>query len=825
MAAHSADVDAIVVGAFDATLAGSGKVAAGISLVALGGYGRRELSPGSDLDLLLLCRGWSSSDITQLNRAVMYPLWDSGRELGDRVREPRDVVRNFDKIDEVCALLDARLLAGDRGLFSELQSMVDRRLEGSRSALVSALAAATAERHLRYGHGGHLLEPNIRDSAGGLRDIHTLGWASKLYGGDGIDDLVAQGQLSSIDADLVRAARCFLLRLRIELHLLTGRHQDQLYLAEQDEIAGLLHYEALEGRPRADRLMQELFEHARQVHAVTDSFWDRLTHPGRRRRWRPTRTENIGDGCVIQEGRLEVVAVTRPQDDIAGWLNVFRRSIRHNAHIGRATLNRLHTELADGPIAWSAEGRKTFIDILQSGVGGVLALEAMDLSGLLVALIGEWEAIRAYPQRDLYHRYTVDRHLFAAVAELATSRSVDERDVHDAWSRVPDADALFLAALVHDIGKGRPGDHSVVGAGLAAQVAARLGFDEAATTDVTDLVRDHLLLAETATRRDLNDPRTILETAARVKDDRRLAMLYLLTRADSLATGPEAWSSFRSSLVRELYLRTREHLTGARPADVVPASERLGEMAEILGLSREDTAHLVGPMPESWMLTFDAEAAARQLELLRLPLAPTLGQTGVRTAVHHAEEADEFIVIAPDRPGLFATVAGVLALRGLDVHDCEIFTRSDGVAVEVFRVMGAHGSVPDERWARLRSDIAGALDGTLDLDAALTTKAAQSKRRREGKRVRTPAQIVVDNAVSATHTVVEIHTQDRVGLLRLVTKALADEGCDLSLAKVATYGIQVVDVFYVRDLAGNKITDDVRISSIRARLQTALAAP
>jgi [protein-PII] uridylyltransferase len=482
-------------------------------------------------------------------------------------------------------------------------------------------------------------------------------------------------------------------------------------------------------------------------------------------------------------------------------------------------LNRLHEALAEGPVSWSPEGRAAFVDILQSGIRGILALEAMDLSGLLVALIPEWQAIRAFPQRDLYHRYTVDRHLFAATAELASSRSLEELDVHDAWSRVPHADGLFLAALFHDIGKGRGGDHSIVGADLAASIVARMGPDPEELDDVTFLVRNHLALAETAMRRDLNDPKTVGEIGELVADQRRLAMLYLLTRADSLATGPEAWSSFRSSLVRELYVRVRESLGGAPVTDTAPASERLGELADVLDVSREDAARVIGPMPESWMAVFDAAAAARQLDLLRTPV-----QHGeVRTAVHHAEEADEFIVVAPDRPGLFATVAGVLALRGVDIHDCEIYTRSDGIAVEVFRVMGAHGAVPDERWAALASDITGAIDGSLDLDAALSKKSAQSRRRREPKRRDQPAHVVLDNSVSSTHTVVEVHTEDRVGLLRLITKTLTDTGCDLSLAKVATYGVQVVDVFYVRDLGGRKIEDPEELDRIRRRLEAVLA--
>lgn len=815
--AHSADVDDIVVGVFENALARSGRPPEGIALLALGGYGRRELAPASDLDLLLLYRGWSSADVTALNREVMYPLWDSKRELGDRVREPRDVLRSFDRIDEMCALIDVRFLAGDRGLFADLDGSVRRRLERGRASFFKELVDSSADRHLRYGHAGHLLEPNIRDSAGGLRDIHTLLWASKvLPGGDGLDGLVAAGHLSELDKQLVASARSFLLGLRIGLHLFTMRHQDQLYLLEQDELARRLGYEG-NGAGPADRIMQELYTHARQVDAVVLSFWDRLLHR-RRRRWRSTDSEPAGDGCVLVDGRLEVTAVTHPRDDPAGWLRVFRTSVRRAVPVGRGAVNRLHEELEQASsLTWSAESREVFLDILQSGASGVRALEAMDLAGLLGALLPEWEPIRSFPQRDLYHRFTVDRHLLAAVAELASSRSADERDLKDAWSNVDDHQPLFLAALLHDIGKGRGSDHSEEGSRLAVDAAQRIGLDKPRVEDVEFLVREHLTLVSLATRRDLNDARTIDETVERVGDVRRLAMLFLLTRADSLATGPEAWSSFRASLVRELYAKTKQHLEGA-PEVPAEMSQRLGALAETLTLSREEAERVVGPMPEAWLAGLEVESALRQLSLLREPLGP--GE--VRTSASRLEEADELIVVAHDRPGLFATVAGVLALRSIDVHDAEIYTRSDGVALEVFRVRGAHGSVPEDRWQQVRTDIASALEGYLDLDDQLGRKATQTRRRRAGIRTGRALRVVVDNNASQTHTVVEVHTEDRLGLLRVITKALADAGCDLSFAKIATYGVEVVDVFYVHDLEGHRITEGEHVRRIEETLQRAL---
>jgi [protein-PII] uridylyltransferase len=509
--------------------------------------------------------------------------------------------------------------------------------------------------------------------------------------------------------------------------------------------------------------------------------------------------------------------VTHPRDDPAAWLRVFLTSVRRGAPVGRGSLNRLHEEVARAPsVTWSPESRDVFLDILQSGTNGVRALEAMDLAGLLGALLHEWEPIRCFPQRDLYHRYTVDRHLLAAVAELAASRSADERGLKDAWSYIDDHQPLFIATLLHDVGKGRGRDHSAEGSRMATDAARRIGLDARQVDEVEFLVREHLTLVSLATRRDLNDPRTIDETVERVGDIRRLAMLFLLTRADSLATGPEAWSSFRASLVRELYAKTKQRLEGS-PDVPAAMSQRLGALAETLGLSRDEAERVVGPMPEAWLAGLEVDAALRQLPLLRDPLE----HGEVRTAAERLEEADELIVVAHDRPGLFATVAGVLALRSIDVHDAEIYTRSDGVAIEVFRVRGAHGSVPDDRWQQVRQDIRSALDGYLDLDDQLGRKAAQSRRRRTG--VRSGAlQVVVDNNASEAHTVVEVHTEDRLGLLRVITKALVDAGCDLSFAKIATYGVDVVDVFYVHDLEGHRITDPEHVRRIEETLQRAL---
>jgi [protein-PII] uridylyltransferase len=309
-----------------------------------------------------------------------------------------------------------------------------------------------------------------------------------------------------------------------------------------------------------------------------------------------------------------------------------------------------------------------------------------------------------------------------------------------------------------------------------------MGLAPGQVADVEFLVREHLTLAKLAVHRDLNDQRTIDEATARAGDVRRLAMLYLITRADSMATGPEAWSSFRAMLVRELYSKTLAALEGEGGLTPVPASEP---------------------------------------SLLSEPL--TSGE--IRTSVRAVDEAYEFVLVAHDRPGLFATVCGALALRGIDIHDAEIYTRDDGIAVDVLRVIGSHGAVPEERWGRIEADIRAALSAELDLDEALGRKAAQARRRRLPRGRGRPANIVIDNNASETHTVIEVHAEDHLGLLREITKALYDAGCDLSLAKVATYGTDVVDAFYVCDLNGSKIAEAAHLARVEQRLRMVLGSP
>lgn len=805
----------------DRALTTLGRPRDGLALVALGGYGRAQLAPYSDLDLMILHTGWPSDEIEEVNRRVLYPLWDAGLDLGNRVRSLRDASRVPDRIDEATALLDARLVAGDGALFAAFVAAQEAAVRRAGARMLRGIREENARRHASAGHAGHLLEPDIRDSAGGLRDVHGLGWAGDLLRhGAGRDELRTRGILSEVDSLLIDQAAGFLLHLRIQMHVSAARRQDKLLLADQDTVAEALGYRSTDAEAPGDALMREVYRHARTVDAIASSVWEQLAHP-RRRRIRRAPVRSLGDGCVERDGRIEVVAAQSPDQDAAGWLRVFLKSARAGVPVGRSTLNHLHAICAASKCAvWSAAAREAFVELLWMGARASRALEAMDGTGFLSLLLPEWAPLRCRPQRNLYHRYTVDVHSFAAVDELVASRSIDEPDVADAWSRAGTADALVLGTLLHDVGKGRGGDHVVIGEALAGEALARLGFNARVVDDVRFLVREHLALAEIATRRDLNDERTAAEAASRAGSVDRLAMLFLLTRADAIATGPEAWSGFRASLIRELYAKTLHLMEGREGPTAGPARERSrGAIVERLashGISADEAVRMIAAMPPSWLGAFDAAAAADQLAMMRRP--PAAGD--VRLRADRSSDADVVSIVAADRPGLFATVTGVLAARGLNVLWARIFTRSDGAALEVFRVRGTHGPVPQERWESIRADIASALAGRLDVGAALRSKAGDAGRPR--RTVEVPVRVVVDNAASDFYTVVEVHAADRLGLLHTITRALADAGCDLHLAKIATYGLEVVDTFYVRDLDGQRIEDEGALRTLSDAVRAAL---
>ncbi len=710
----------------------------GTALVAVGSYGRGDRAPHSDLDVVLVHRGRKDQDIQAVANRVWYPIWDLGLGLDHSVRTVKEALAVAGSDLKVAlGLLDARFVAGDPDLAADLADRVLNQWRKRAGRFLPELGASVAERHARFGEVAFLLEPELKEGNGGTRDVHALRAA-------GMATPVAEGVAAS---DVVAAAHDVLHSVRCALHTKTGRAIDRLALQEQDEVAVTAGYDD------ADALMAAVAEAGRAVSWASEDTWRRITSvlEGPRGR-RVGRERDLGRGVVLREG--EVVA-----RDPAAWLHAAAEAAEHGAPIGRATLARFEAEVPAPPDPWPAGLRNDLVALLGAGRPAIPVMETLDQHGLLARLVPEWESVRSKPQRNAYHRYTVDRHLCEAAARAASlTRSVHRPDL------------LLVGAWLHDIGKGFPGDHTEAGVVVVEKIATRMGFSERDVAVLVAMVRHHLLLPDVATRRDLADPATAAAVAGAVGERDLLELLAALTEADSLATGPSAWSEWKATLVRELVDRTARLLAGHPPEEPPPLEHPPlpdGEQVAVVGSDRTCT------------------------------------------------------VVAPDRPGLFCRVAGVLALHKLDVMAAQIGSASDGYAVEQFTVEPAFGDEPD--WDAVAADVDRALSGRLAVDARLSARA----RSYDGQPLTaaSPAQprVLVDNDASMTATVLEVRAPDDVGVLYRITRALAECELDVRAARISTVGHEVVDAFYVVDSGGNKVTDPDHVREIERAVLAELA--
>jgi [protein-PII] uridylyltransferase len=712
------------------------------ALVALGGYGRGELAPHSDIDALLLHEKASSVDAVASR--LWYPVWDAGLKLGHAVRTVSQAVGLArDDLETATALLTARVVAGDERLVAELAQDVDKLWVSRASHWLGVLRARVAERQSQAGEVAFLLEPNLKDGAGGLRDVQSLHWALRARPVLGADDQTALGEAY---ADLMRA--------RVALHRCLARPGEVLHLEDQDAVA------AMGGYRDSDQLMAAVAHAARRVDWIRDEAWQRIDEqflqPGS---CPPDRA--VATGVWLRRGEIHLEESTSLRDDPTLAIRVAGAAARLRTRIDRGSLDRLGVESTPWSEPWPVGAVDDLVALLLEAHAAIPVLEALDQRGILVDMIPEWEPNRCRPQRNAYHRFTVDRHLWEAAANAATLAH-----------RVRRPDLLVLGALLHDIGKGYPGDHTEVGIELVKVIGPRMGLPAADTDVLVALVRHHLLLPDVATRRDLTDAGTIASVAAAVGSVGTLELLHALTEADSLATGPSAWGPWKAELVEELVERVRHVLGGG---DVDEAGWRLF------------------PTPD---------------------VAALMGAGDVATVF----DGDRITVVAPDRPGLFSSVAGVLSLHGLDVLSAEAHSDEQGMAANQFRIaMPKHGF----DWERVQETLRHALAGRLALEARLAEKArTYRRRRRQAAHVAGPS-VRIDNDTSYRATVLEVRGPNRIGVLHRITKALAEMSLDIRHAKIQTLGDEVVDTFYVRTPEGTKVddpfyTDEVRRAMLHA---------
>uniref|UniRef100_UPI003C79B1B0 [protein-PII] uridylyltransferase n=1 Tax=Streptomyces sp. rh45 TaxID=3028726 RepID=UPI003C79B1B0 len=700
-------------------------------------------------------------------RDSWYPVWDLGLALDHSVRTPGEARRTAGEDLKVqLGLLDARPVAGDLGLVAGLRTTVLADWRNQAPKRLPALDELCRERAERMGELQFLLEPDLKEARGGLRDATALRAVAASWVADAPREGLAEARRTLLDA-------------RDALHLTTGRATDRLALQEQDQVAGAL------GLLDADALLRQVYEAARTVSYATDVTWREVNRVLRARSARPRLRTILGgakaapertplaEGVVEADGEVVLARTARPERDPVLTLRAAAAAAEAGLPLSRHLVRHLGTAAQPLPVPWPSRAREELVTLLGAGGATVAVWEALEAEGIITRLLPDWERVHCRPQRNPVHTWTVDRHL----VETAVRASHLTR-------RVGRPDLLLIAALLHDIGKGWPGDHSVAGEVIARDMAARIGFDKQDVAVVATLVRHHLLLIDTATRRDLDDPATVRSVATAVASASTLELLHALTEADALATGPAAWSSWRASLVADLVKRVAALLAGEEP----PAPEPLA------------------PDAEQERLAVEALRTGEPVLSLRTRPEPASEDGGPEPV------GVELLIALPDRPGVLPAAAGVLALhrltvRAADLRSVELPTElgeTAGLLVLSWRVAAEYGSLPQA--ARLRTDLVRALDGSLDIRARLAEREAAYPRRRGVKAP--PPRVTVAAAGSRLATVIEVRAQDAPGLLHRIGHALEQSAVRVRSAHVSTLGANAVDAFYVTDPDGEPLAPE-----------------
>ena len=809
------------------------------TLIAQGGYGRGELNLHSDIDLLFLYHWKVTPYVESVTEKVLYTLWDAGLVVGHATRSVAESMRQAAKDFKIrTSLLDARYLCGDQALQAEFKKAVeDHLVRKNQDRFIREKLEESRQRHERYGGSVYLLEPDIKESEGGLRDIHAALWIGKLkHRIHDLDDLPRHGVIGEKDLAELKAAQDFLWRARNELHFTSKKHQDQLTFEEQEIVARALGFTDSDGAKGVEAFMRSYYLHASQVSRISSLIIHRLTDhseaaPGRGRLGR-----EIREGVRVTQHLLSItdpsILVSHPENLIAA----FADAQEHGVHIGHDSreLIRQQLESIDEQFRRSPAVHALFLKILKHETGVYETLSEMHRAGVLGALIPEFGRLLCMALHDLYHIYTVDQHSLRLVKEIERLKAGEFRESLPLLSQLAreteKSEVLYLGLLFHDIGKGLGGGHSEIGRQIAKQIARRMRLNADDTAQLEFLVRQHLFFSHTAFRRDLEDEKLILDFAQTMGNVSNLKMLYLLTYADIRSVGPQVWSPWRASLLEDLYLQSLLVLEGMEKGEF-QREDRRSRVRRVQGRVRRQLARrfageriraFFDSMPERYFLTTPEEEIPSHFELME-----RFNDQVYLSALRHMPEKEysELAICTKDRPGLFARITGVFAALGLDILSARITTRKDGLILDVFRVshMGRPEVVTNpEKWERVGSLLERVLSGAIDVARLVEESGKPSLFKKRAPKV--PTLIQIDNGAAEDFTIVEVYTQDRIGVLFAITYALHRLGVSIHLAKISTNVDQVADVFYVTDEHGGKILDEARLEALRQELYRELAA-
>ncbi len=813
-----------------------------LAVAAVGGYGRGELAPQSDVDLLFLLPYKQTPHGEQIIEYMLYTLWDLGLKVGHASRSINDCIKLARQDVTIrTSLLDARDLWGDRALFEAFVKRFKADVvQGNGLEFVEAKMAERGTRHDRMGDARYVVEPNVKDGKGGLRDLQTLVWLIKfLYGKESFSDLVKADLLSAADARAFEKAFRFLWTVRCHLHYITDRPEERLTFDVQRQIGARMGYRDRAGVSGVERFMKHYLLTTKQVGDLTRIISANLEAQHRKRR--PlinvsglSFSKRIGTDFRLDGGRLTTQDAAVFERDPVNLLRLFHvaQDMELDIHpraLRAVTLNLKHL---NAEACGDAEANRLFLDILTSRKDPELALRRMSEAGVFGRFVPDFGRVVAQMQYDMYHVYTVDEHTIRAIGILSRIENGeltrDHPTAHQVVRDVQSRRALYVAVLLHDIAKGRGGDHSELGAKVARKLCPRFGLAAEETETVAWLVLYHLAMSRTAFKRDIHDPKTVADFVRLVKSPERLRMLLVLTEADIRAVGPGVWNNWKAGLLRELYYNAQEAIFGG-----IPATRRQERVNRAVAKVHEGLADwppeqverfLALGYPNYW-LGVDTDTLVHHAELIREAQSKGL-RLHIETRARQDMGATEITVYAADHPGLFSQITGGMSLAGVSVVTAKIFTLADGMALDTFLVVRANNGPITERaelqrlWQRLTTVLEGRVHVAREL-ASLRENALPSRTRV----FEVTPRVLIDNNASHDHTVIEVNGRDRVGFLYDIASALTSLNLQIARAHISTYGEQVVDVFYIKDLFGLKIDNGSRLKRIRAALETAIAPP
>ncbi len=804
-----------------------------IALVAVGGYGRAEMAPFSDVDLLFLTpykiTPWAESVI----ESMLYILWDLHLKVGHASRTVRDCLRlGRDDYTIRTALLENRYIAGDQSLAEDLSARLWSELfQNTGPDFVEAKLSERAERHQKQGGQRYMVEPNVKEGKGGLRDLQSLYWIAKYlhHARDGAE-LVALKVFRQDEQDAFQAAANFLWAVRCHLHLIAGRAMDQLTFDMQVEVAARMGYKDKTGRRAVEYFMQDYFRHATRVGELTRIFLTALE--ARHVKREPMlmglfrRKKKVKPGYKVVHNRMTFTDETAFLSDPINILRIFEEALRTGLliHPDAMRVISANLDLIDNDLRRSPEAQRIFLDLMLKHGNPERALRRMNELGVLAAFIPEFVPITAMMQFNMYHSYTVDEHTIQCISTLAQierGELVEELPIASGILKEGlNRKVLYVALLIHDLGKGRPEDHSILGARMARKIAPRLGLKPDECETVEWLVRYHLLMSDMAQKRDIADPRTVRDFAKAVKTVKRLDLLTVLTVCDIRGVGPNTWNNWKAALLRALYRQTRRGLEDGMEA--LNREERGAAAKKNLREALKDwdkkdlRAETQRHYPPYWQ-GLHVTAHVIFAHLLR---GISDDEIRVDLTMDDDRDATRACFAMADHPGIFSRLAGALALVGANVVDARTYTSKDGYATAAFWVQDAEGHPFEQsRLPRLRSMIERTLKGELVARDAMKSRDKMKKRERSFK---VPTHITFDNEGSEIYTIIEVDTRDRPGLLHDLTRTLAAAHVQISSAVIATYGEQVVDTFYVKDMFGLKYYSESKQKTLEKRLLEAI---